>query len=174
MTLHCIFRTHKDSMVKLRKLLSSTSRSRRNRKNILNIQITILAWLVEFVGFLLVFLGSFILRRKSSIITGSMQTFTFFVYFVIVPSVFLVNDPYIKGVIIESSWYIRLLDLFSLDSKYEDEDTEEEREHQAERNVELSNGENDSPNNGANEVVGPEQINQDQVNFNPPIVSNGI
>ena len=163
-------------MVKLRKLLSTTSRSRRNRRNILNIQITILAWLVEFVGFLLVFLGSFILRRKSSLVTGAMQTFTFLVYFVIVPSVFLVNDPHIKGVIIENKWYIKLLDLFSLDSNYEDEatneDQEEEEENQVERNIEVNNGDNNSQDNGVNEAIGSEQVNNHpQVNFNSSTIS---
>ena len=130
-------------MVKLRKLLSSTSRSRRHRKNILNIQITILAWLVEFIGFLLVFLGSFILKRKDSIVTLSMQTFTFFVYFVIVPSVFLVNDPYIKGVIVESRWYIKLLNLCSLDSKLQENNGEEEVENRVDENMEMINANRD-------------------------------
>ena len=132
-------------MVKLRKLLSATSRSRRNRKNILNIQMTILAWLVEFTGFLLVFLGSFIFRGKDSIVTGSMQTFTFFVYFVMVPSVFLVNDPYIKGIIIESSWYIRLLDMFRLDPEFEQYDEEGEDEIPQEENRNEMNGNDNLP-----------------------------
>ena len=135
-------------MVKLRKLLSSTSRSRRHRKNILNIQITILAWLVEFIGFLLVFLGSFILKRKDSIVTLSMQTFTFFVYFVIVPSVFLVNDPYIKGVIVESRWYIKLLNLCSIASKFEEHNGEEERENRVDENMEMINANRDTPEPG--------------------------
>lgn len=132
-------------MVKLRNLLSSTSRSRRNRKNILNIQITILAWLVEFTGFLLVFLGSFIFRGKDSIVTGSMQTFTFFVYFVMVPSVFLVNDSYIKGIIIESSWYIRLLDILRLDPEFEQYDEEDEDEIPQEQNRNDMNEDDDVP-----------------------------
>ena len=132
-------------MVKLRKLLSATSRSRRNRKNILNIQMTILAWLVEFTGFLLVFLGSFIFRGKDSIVTGSMQTFTFFVYFVMVPSVFLVNDPYIKGIIIESSWYIKLLDMFRLDPEFEQYDEEDEDETPPEENRNEMNGDGNFP-----------------------------
>ena len=132
-------------MVKLRNLLSSTSRSRRNRKNILNIQITILAWLVEFTGFLLVFLGSFIFRGKDSIVTGSMQTFTFFVYFVMVPSVFLVNDSYIKGIIIESSWYIRLLDILRLDPEFEQYDEEDEDEILQEQNRNDMNEDDDVP-----------------------------
>ena len=135
-------------MVKLRKLLSSTSRSRRHRKNILNIQITILAWLVEFIGFLLVFLGSFILKRKDSIVTLSMQTFTFFVYFVIVPSVFLVNDPYIKGVIVESRWYIKLLNLCSLDPKIQENNGEEEVRNRVEENMEMINANRNTPESG--------------------------
>ena len=106
---------------------------------------TILAWLVEFTGFLLVFLGSFIFRGKDSIVTGSMQTFTFFVYFVMVPSVFLVNDPYIKGIIIESSWYIRLLDMFRLDPEFEQYDEEDEDEIPPEENRNEMNEDDDLP-----------------------------
>ena len=100
-------------MAKLSNVLSSSSKSRRHRRNILNIQITILAWLVEFVGFFLIFLGSFILRHQNIIVTLSLQTFTFFLYFVLVPSIFLINDSYLKGVIIESKSYIAFLNIFS-------------------------------------------------------------
>jgi hypothetical protein len=100
-------------MVKLSKVLSSSSKSRRHRRNILNIQITILAWLVEFTGGFLIFLGSFILRHQNSIVTLSLQTFTFILYFVLVPSIFLINDPHFKGVIIESKWYATFLNIFS-------------------------------------------------------------
>ena len=114
-----------------------------------NIQITILAWLVEFIGFLLVFLGSFILKRKDSIVTLSMQTFTFFVYFVIVPSVFLVNDPYIKGVIVESRWYIKLLNLCSLDSKFQEHNGgEDEAENRVGENMEMINANRNTPESG--------------------------
>ena len=107
------FRTHKEAMVKLSKLLSKSSKSRRHRRNILNIQITILAWLVEFIGFFLIVLGSLILRHQNSIVTLSLQTFTFTLYFIIVPSVFLINDSHFKGIIIESNWYISFLNIFS-------------------------------------------------------------
>ena len=99
-------------MIKLRKLLSRSTISRRNRRNILNIQITVLSWLVEFSGFVLIFLGSFILGHQNSMATYSIQTLTFFLYFVIVPSIYLINDSEFKSKIIDTNWYISFLNLF--------------------------------------------------------------
>ena len=99
-------------MVRLRQLLADSSKARRHRRNILNIQITILAWLVEFFGFFTIFLGSFILGHQNSIITMSLQTLTDFLYFIILPCILLINDPDFKTNIVESSCYTKLLNLF--------------------------------------------------------------
>ena len=87
-------------------------RSRRNRRHVVNIQITILAWLTESFAFLLIFLGSFILRNQNIVVTLIMQTLTFFCYFVLVPSILLINDSDTKGYIIESKWYVSFLSIF--------------------------------------------------------------
>ena len=87
-------------------------RSRRNRRHIVNIQITILAWLTESLAFLLIFLGSFILKNQNIVVTLIMQTLTFFCYFVLLPSILLINDSDKKGYIIESKWYASFLSIF--------------------------------------------------------------
>ena len=44
--------------------------------------------------------------------TYSIQTLTFFLYFVIVPSTYLINDSELKSKIIDTNWYIAFLNLF--------------------------------------------------------------
>ena len=105
-------RTHKDQLVKLRKLLSESSKSRRHRRNLINIHITILSWLVEFIAFFFVLLGSFILGHDNSIVTLSLQSLTILFYFNILPCIFLINDSDFKGLMAESRWYISFLSLF--------------------------------------------------------------
>ena len=71
--------------------MSDSAKARRNRRNVLNILVTILSWLVEFFGSFSVFLGSFIFGHDNSIITLSLQTMTMLIYFIILPLTFLVN-----------------------------------------------------------------------------------
>ena len=146
-------------MKKLRNVLSNSWKSRRHRRNILNIQITILAWLVEFIGFFLIFLGSFVLRHQNSIVTLSLQTFTFFLYFVLVPSIFLINDSHLKGVIIESKSYIAFLNIFSC--FHTDEVEEENRERE-----EIETSVDDIHNSNENENVQTTDDGEDDVTSN--------
>ena len=104
-----IFREHKEDMRKLKRLLSDSSKAIRHRRNILNILIQILAWLVELVGFLTIFLGSFIFGHKNSVVTQSLQTLTLLFYFVILPTTFLINGYDFKNAIAESRWYPTLV-----------------------------------------------------------------
>ena len=106
------FRTHKETMKKLKKLLNESSKDRRHRRNNLNIQITILAWIVEFLGFLMIFLGSFILGHDNSLTTLCLQTLTLIVYFIALPSTFLLNGSKLKDKIVDSSTYITFSKLF--------------------------------------------------------------
>jgi hypothetical protein len=105
-------RTHKQQIVKLRKLLTESSKSRRHRRNLINIHITILNWLVEFIAFFFVLLGSVILGHDNSIVTYFMHSLTILFYFNILPCTFLVNKSDLKGLMAESRWYISFLNLF--------------------------------------------------------------
>ena len=78
----------------------------------MNIQITFLAWLAETVGFLVIFLGTFILGHESNVFNFFMQTLTLIIYFVILPLVFLLNDFDVKSDIVDSNWYGTILTIF--------------------------------------------------------------
>ena len=99
-------------MLKLRKMLSDTSRALRHQRNALNILITMLAWSVEFIGGLTVFLGSFIFGHGNSVITLTLQTLSMVFYFNVLPCTFLINEDGWKVAILESQWYIHLIKVF--------------------------------------------------------------
>ena len=100
-------------MVRLRKLLADSSKARRHRRKILNVQITFVAWLAESVGFLVIFLGTFILGHENNIFNFFMQSLTLIIYFNILPSIFLINDSDIKSIIVDSNVYGTILTIFN-------------------------------------------------------------
>ena len=99
-------------MAKLRQLLSDSSKIQRKRRHNLNILITLLAWLVEFIGGFTIILGSFIFGHGNSVVTLTLQTLTMLFYFVILPCTFLINEDRWKNAILESNWYPRLIWMF--------------------------------------------------------------
>ena len=113
----------------LRNLLSESSKSRRRRRNLLNIQITMLAWLVEVFGFVVVFVGSFILGHKNNITIFFLQAITILFYTVITPSMYLINGAEFKSIIIESTWYQAFLRRFSLMYSGTEEESCQSEEH---------------------------------------------
>ena len=121
-----LHRTHKESLKKLRKLLSNSSKDIRHRRHLIQIHITILGWLTEFLGFLLIFFGSYILGHGNMIVTLVLQCLTILIYFIIVPSIYLINDSDFKAEIAETQTYFNFLKFFkseSVDPKLlEDED----------------------------------------------------
>ena len=106
------FREHKSSMMRLKKILSDASKNRRSRRNILSIQITILGWLVELLGFLTLAIGSFILGHENSNVTMIMQVITMIWYAILLPCTILVNSSEVKDRIAESQLYQALFHMF--------------------------------------------------------------
>ena len=104
-----INRQHKETMRKIKSLLSETNRALRHQRNILNLLITMLAWLVELFGGLTLVLGSFIFGHGNNIVTLFLQTLSLLFYFVVLPSTFLLNVDEWKEAILESRWYPRLI-----------------------------------------------------------------
>ena len=96
-------------MFNLRKLLTDDFKAKRHRRNLLNIHVTFLAWLTELFGFLIIFLGTFILGHENNIVTYSMQTVTLVIYFNILPCVYLINELHFKLKIVDSIWYTKFL-----------------------------------------------------------------
>ena len=107
-----IYRQHNESAIKLRKVLSKLHHDIRHRRNLINIHITILGWLVEFFGFFLIALGSFILGHGSSIRTLCLQSFTCLFYFVCLPCTILINDSDLKMTLAENQYYKTILSIF--------------------------------------------------------------
>ena len=155
-------------MTNLKKLLSDPAKAKRQRRINLNIQITILSWLVEFLSFFVIFLGSFILGNRNSKVTLAMQTLTAFCYFVVVPSMYLVNSNNFKTVVLESKIYSALNSLccFSSDekSKEENEDTNEnmERRKCVENEDEVEEN-NDAINDSGNAVTKNGNFNDENI-----------
>ena len=105
-------RTHKESLKKLRKLLSDSSKDIRHRRHLIQIHVTILGWLTEFMGFVLVFLGSYILGHGDAVVTLILQSLTIFIYFHVVPCIYLINDSDLKANFAETKIYFNFLKLF--------------------------------------------------------------
>ena len=77
-------------------------------------QVTILAWLVEFFGYLMVFLGTFIFGHGDSVVTLMMQTLTLLFCHVIQPCVYLINRNDLKDTIIGDGWRRGMRQLFNI------------------------------------------------------------
>ena len=105
-------RTHKESLKKLRKLLSDSSKDIRHRRHLIQIHVTILGWLTEFMGFVLIFLGSYILGHGDAVVTLILQSLTIFIYFHVVPCIYLINDSDLKANFAETKIYFNFLKLF--------------------------------------------------------------
>ena len=135
-----ISRDHTESMKKLKKLLSASSKVKRRHRTLLNISITILAWLVEFLAFFIVFLGSFILGYESTTTTLFLQTFSFAIYYVICPSVFLMNSFEMKTKIVENPIYQATINRIScchkVDETNDDDDADDPRDENEGNNEE--------------------------------------
>ena len=86
-------------------MLPDSSKNRRSRRNVLSINITILGWLVELLGFLTVAIGSFILGHENSYVTLIMQVLTMLFYDILLPCTILVNSSEVKDRIAESQVY---------------------------------------------------------------------
>ena len=115
-------------MIQLRKLLSDSCKARRHRRNHLNIQITVLTWFIEFLGFAVFLLGSFIIGHTNTTTTFILQTFSTMFSFIILPSILSMSNPTFKGVIADSIWYQKLMDRISPTPKDEDVVEEEDED----------------------------------------------
>ena len=99
--------------MKFRDVLSDSMRAKQHRENLLNIHITFLAWAVECIGFLTIFLGQFILGHENNIANFSLQSLTIAIYFIILPSIYLTNVSEFKEKILDSNRYSIILHIFN-------------------------------------------------------------
>ena len=126
--LHFVRRDHKASMTRLRKILTDSSKEGRHRRKILNVLITFFAWLAESIGFLVIFLGTFVLGHENNFFNFFMQTLTLVIYFNILPYVFMMHDSNLKNNIIESKFYGTILSFFHCNYINQVENDEDNRE----------------------------------------------
>ena len=114
-------------MTRLKKLLNTSSKIRRNRRKLLVLQIQIFAWLVEFIAGIvgLIMIMGPITKLPANVI----GVFTTIVYFLLVPSVFLINNEDLKSKIIDNEIYLTITNKFFSRSinriDYKQEDLEE-------------------------------------------------
>ena len=128
-------RYHKQSLVRLDKLIDQSTKRSRHRRNLLNIHITVLSWIVEFCGFLLFMFGAFITGVHRPYITAFLKHSRHCLYFIILPSIWLTNDAGYQ--ITESRWYLSILNTVGLDySGVEVFDEGEEKSQEIEENNE--------------------------------------
>ena len=104
------FSEHDKSMFDLRKLLSKGSKIKRNRRLLLNLQISCIAWATELIGGLVGALIVFLPFENVS--SRARQIVTDFVYFVILPTIYLTNSDENKSLILQNGMYLRINDLF--------------------------------------------------------------
>ena len=120
-------------MKRLRKLLDKSSKVRRWQRNLLNMQMTILAWMAEFLGFFVIFLGSFILGHENIVVTLSLQILTTLIIFILCPSVYLMNSSKVKDMILENHYYITMINKFNcrnFNNEVENDDEGAASEHE--------------------------------------------
>ena len=98
-------------MVRLRKLLSDTAKVRRNRRIILNMQVSFLAWLLEFIGGLMAILMIFLPQENDT--TRGLNLLTGVLYLIIVPSAYLINSADVKSAIVDSKPYLAFMNKFA-------------------------------------------------------------
>ena len=98
------YRENEESLEKLRMLLTDAHKIRRRRRILLNIHITVIAWLVECLGSISVFLMIFLTPENGT--TRGLQFITGIMYFIVVPSVYLMNSSDVKSVIVDNRIYL--------------------------------------------------------------------
>ena len=97
---------------KLDKAISDKSRIRRRKLLDVNIKITFIVWLTEFIfSFLFIFVPKIFGHGQVATETGYVLSVTF--YFVLLPFLYLVNDSDVKNTIADESWFRAIRRIFN-------------------------------------------------------------
>ena len=97
-------------MTKLKKLLTTSSKIRRNRRKLLNLQIQIFAWLVELSSGLIFLIA--ISVPMHTISTDVVGLYMNFIYWVAIPGIYLMNNNDLKSWVTENHLYIKFTNRF--------------------------------------------------------------
>ena len=97
-------------MTRLKKVLVKSSKIRRNRRKLLNLQIQIFAWLVEFFsGLFFVVAAS---QPRHTISYDAVVFYIIIVYWVAIPGIYLMNNDDFKSWVTENQLYIEFTNRF--------------------------------------------------------------
>ena len=97
-------------MTRLKKLLNTSSKIRRNRRKLLNLQIQIFAWLVEFISGLIFLIVVSVPRH--SISANVVGVYMNFIYWVAIPGIYSMNNDDFKSWVTENHSYIAFTNRF--------------------------------------------------------------
>ena len=89
--------------MRLRNLLPDDSKYRRNRRILLNVQISFFVWILEFMLGCLGVLVFFVMPFNSS---RAVDIVCLVFYTIVVPGAYLINDPELKSKMVDSRFYI--------------------------------------------------------------------
>ena len=99
-------------------LLSDHTKIRRRKLNRVNIKVTFIVWVTEFVGsMLLLLIPKLFGHSQVGTATGYIISTAF--YFVILPFLYLVNDEDVKKRITDDSWFRAIKGIFNKTNKVE-------------------------------------------------------
>ena len=93
-------------------LLSKKSKARRRKLSDVNIKVTFIAWLMEFLA---LFVTAVIptLFGHGQVAHAALQIFTHLFYFVLLPFCYLVNSSDTKNAIVDESWFHAIRGIFN-------------------------------------------------------------
>lgn len=97
-------------MENLKNLLGKSAKIKRNRRVLLNIQVQVLAWLMEFLTAVFALIMLFLPFAKLA--TMLANHFAVFGYCVLVPSVYLLNNDHLKNSMLQNKWYLAFTRIF--------------------------------------------------------------
>ena len=93
-------------------MLSKKSKARRRKLNDVNIKVTFIAWLIEFLA---LFIAAAIppVVGQGTVAHAAIQIVTHLFYFVLLPLCYLINDSDIKNAIVDGSWFQAIRGIFN-------------------------------------------------------------
>ena len=92
--------------------MSDKSKIRRRKLTEVNIKVTLIVWLTEFVGAIIMIFSSTVFGH-AQVGTGISYIVASVFYFVLIPFLYLVNDSDVKNTIAEDSWFRAIRGIFN-------------------------------------------------------------
>ena len=94
------------------KLLSDKRKARRRKRTEVNIKVTIIVWLLEVVGSIILMFSPKVFAH-GQVGTATGVVFVILFYFVLLPCAYLINSDDIKKAIMEDGWFFAIRGIFN-------------------------------------------------------------